>query len=137
MLLGLLVMNNSEKSFLALLRAGLWEQSVSLLSHGKVDFSVVYEIAEDQSVIGLVSAGIEHVTDIKVPQNCALRFIGTTLQMEQRSAAMNNFIKILITRLMSSGLEAVLVKGQGIAQCYERPLSSACGDIDLLLDKKN
>ena len=30
-----------------------------------------------------------------------------------------------------------MVKGQGIAQCYERPLWRACGDVDLLLDKDN
>jgi hypothetical protein len=30
-----------------------------------------------------------------------------------------------------------LVKGQGIAQCYERPLWRACGDVDLFLDDYN
>ena len=28
----------------------------------------------------------------------------------------------------------MLIKGQGVGQCYERPLWRACGDIDLLLD---
>jgi hypothetical protein len=31
----------------------------------------------------------------------------------------------------------LLIKGQGIAQCYERPLWRACGDVDLLLDAEN
>ena len=31
----------------------------------------------------------------------------------------------------------LLVKGQGIAQCYSRPLWRSCGDIDLLLSKEN
>jgi len=37
-------------------------------------------------------------------------------------------------RLRAAGVETLLVKGQGIAQCYERPLWRASGDIDLLVD---
>ena len=31
----------------------------------------------------------------------------------------------------------MLVKGQGVGQCYERPLWRSCGDVDLFLDSKN
>lgn len=30
----------------------------------------------------------------------------------------------------------VLIKGQSVAQCYERPLWRASGDVDLLFDRK-
>ena len=41
------------------------------------------------------------------------------------------------TKLRLDGIYALIVKGQGIAQCYERPLWRTSGDIDLLLDEVN
>ena len=50
---------------------------------------------------------------------------------------MNKFIESLITRINEAGIQALLVKGQGVAQCYERPMWRSAGDIDLLLDADN
>lgn len=123
--------------FLNLLRAGLWEKEVRLSPYKDIDFSEVYRIAEEQSVIGLIAAGLEHVSDVKVPQQWALQFAGQTIQLEQRNKAMNAFIAKLIGMLRNEDVYTLLVKGQGIAQCYERPLWRACGDVDLYLSKDN
>lgn len=37
--------------------------------------------------------------DIKVPQDVALEFVGSTLQLEQRNISMNVFIADLINKL--------------------------------------
>lgn len=37
----------------------------------------------------------------------------------------------------SSDMQHWLVKGQGVAQCYERPLWRSCGDVDLFFDAEN
>lgn len=123
--------------FYALLQAGLWEKDVQLLQYGRIDFKEVIQLAEEQSVVGLVTAGLEHVIDTKVSHDSLVPFIGRTLQIEQRNKAMNDFIAKLINLLNEKGIKAVLVKGQGVAQCYERPLWRACGDVDLLLDDEN
>lgn len=123
--------------FLNLLRAGLWEKEVRLSPYKDIDFSEVYRIAEEQSVIGLIAAGLEHVSDVKVPQQCALQFAGQAIQLEQRNKAMNAFIEKLIGILRQHGVYTLIVKGQGVAQCYERPLWRACGDVDLLLSPDN
>lgn len=130
-------MDNNQKAFFELLRAGLWEKEVRLSPYKNIDFSEVYRIAEEQSVIGLVAAGFEHVSDVKVPQQIALQFAGQTIQLEQRNKAMNAFIAKLISRLRDEDIYTLLVKGQGIAQCYERPLWRACGDVDLYLSNDN
>ena len=135
--LGKMVMNSSEHVFLSLLKAGLWEQCVSILLYGDIDYAKINRLSEEQSVVGLVSAGIEQVADIKVPQEWTLQVVGATLQIEQRNEAMNAFIEALMARLALADIDAILVKGQGVAQCYERPLWRACGDIDSLLDKDN
>lgn len=122
--------------FFALLRAGLWEQDVELQKYGDADYSQVLQLAEEQSVVGLVAAGSDHVIDLTIPKADKFQFIGQTLQLEQRNLAMNAFVAALIQRLRDAGIYTVLVKGQGVAQCYERPLWRACGDVDLFFDSE-
>ena len=50
---------------------------------------------------------------------------------------MNSFIAQLVETLRKEKIETLLVKGQGIAQCYDRPFWRASGDIDLFLDDEN
>lgn len=129
--------DNSIKAFLELIRAGLWEKEARLLSFDKVDYDVVMRLAEEQSVVGLVTAGLEHVQDVKVPKELLLQFVGQALQLEQQNLSMNAFIASFIERIRREGIYIILVKGQGIAQCYEKPLWRACGDVDLLLSDSN
>ena len=39
--------------------------------------------------------------------------------------------------MREAGIYSVLVKGQGVGQCYERPLWRSCGDVDLFFDAEN
>ena len=127
-------LNTNQESFFAMVRAGLWESEVRLSQYKEIDFNEIYRLAQEQSVIGLVTAGMEHVVDFKVPQEVLLQFIGSSLQTEQQNRAMNEFIERLIEKLRKEDIYALLVKGQGIAQCYSRPLWRISGDIDLLLN---
>ena len=54
--------NNTQQAFFALVRAGLWEKEVRLLPYGEVDYSEVMRLAQEQAVVGLVAAGLGHVT---------------------------------------------------------------------------
>lgn len=128
--------NNSIQAFFELLRAGLWEKDARLSQYKDIDYSAIMRLAEEQSVVGLVAAGLEHVVDVKVSQVWALQFAGQTIQLEQRNKAMNAFIADLILKLRKD-VYAILVKGQGIAQCYEKPLWRSSGDVDLLLSESN
>lgn len=128
---------NTINIFFALLRGGLWEKEVSILPFGVLNFADVRRLAEEQSVVGLIAAGLEHVADERVPKKDVLQFIGQTLQMEQRNLAMNYFIGVLVDKMREEGIYTLLIKGQGIAQCYERPLWRSCGDVDFLLSDDN
>ena len=128
---------HSQEFFLELVRAGLWEKEARLSEFNCIDYSRVLSLAEEQSVVGLVTAGLEQVKDVKVPQEELLQFIGSTLQIEQQNQAMNGFLVKLTKIFMKERVHAILVKGQGVAKCYEKPLWRASGDIDLLLDEKN
>lgn len=131
------ILRNNVEAFYALLRAGLWEQNVQLTPYGIIDYSSIYKLAEEQSVVGLIAAGLEHIVDAKVPKEDVLKFVGTALRLEQRNTAMNALIAILVSKLRSSDIYTLLVKGQGISLCYERPLWRACGDVDFYLSEEN
>lgn len=123
--------------FFELVRAGLWETEVQLSQYKDIDYSGVLSLAEEQSVVGLVAAGLEQVTDLKVPKEHILQFVGQTLQIEQNNNAMNLFIGVLIDKMRAEGIYTLLVKGQGIAQCYLRPQWRSCGDVDFFLSEDN
>ena len=131
----MLSLDNNTKAFLSLVRAGLWETDARLSKFEVIDYLRVLQLSEEQSVIGLVAAGFEKVSDTKVPKEIALKIVGQTLQLEQRNTLMNKYLASLVNLLRQQGIYSVLVKGQGVAQCYERPLLRACGDIDLYLNK--
>ena len=130
------MLSNNSNVFLELVRAGLWEKDGRLSHIKEIGFNVVYRLAEEQSVVGLVLAGLEH-SDVKPPQELLLQWIGEVQMIEQQNKAMNEFVAKLIEKLRAADVYAILVKGQGIAQCYKRPLWRLPGDVDLLLSKEN
>ena len=164
------------EAFFALLRAGIWE-NVMVLGRAKrqsrvngegvmvngspltisdgVDWNKVLDLAEEQSVVGLLAAGIETVQGSSqseaakssaglkvhgsplVPKPIALQFVGRTVQLEQCNQAMNQFIAELVEKMREAGIYTLLVKGQGVARCYERPLWRSCGDVDFFMSTAN
>lgn len=132
--------SNTQEQFFELIRAGLFpDKEARILEHGSsVDWRGLYCLAEEQAVMGLIAAGIENLPTSERPaKEVALQFAGQTIQLEQRNKAMNAFVAKLIEKFREEDVYTLLVKGQGIAQCYERPLWRASGDIDLLLSPDN
>ena len=131
--------NNTEckQVFFSLLRSGLWEQPVRLSIYGKIDYAMVYQFADNQSVVGLIAAGLEHVEDVKVLKTDALPFLKKVFSLEQRNMAMNEFIRVIVKRMRGAGIYTTLVKGQEVAQCYTRPQWRSSGDIDFFMSDEN
>ena len=134
--------DNTIEVFFALVKAGLWECSndnLNLNLDEKVDWEQVYKLAHEQSVVGLVAAGIERLknanVNLNLNQKLLFQFIGEVQMIELQNKAMNAFINQLIDDLRKANIYALIVKGQGVAQCYERPLWRSSGDIDLYLNE--
>lgn len=130
-------LTNNSKPFFALIKAGLWEKEINLSDYGEINFQRLYDLAKEQAVFGLVAAGFEHVSDIKIPKEILLKFVVQSLQIEQQNIAMNNFIEMLVEKSRKADVYALMVKGQGVAQCYERPLWRSPGDVDFYLSDDN
>lgn len=129
-------MNKNQQVLLELVRAGLWRREVQLLPSDNMDFTQIYRLAQEQSLLGIVLAGLEF-SSVKPPQVLLLQWIGEVQVLEQQNKAMNLFIEKLFEVLRNADIYALLVKGQGIAQCYEKPLWRSCGDVDLFLSEDN
>lgn len=133
--------------FFELLKVGLWggqrpvQEFKSLKVQDSVDWEKVYQLAQEQAVQGIVLRGIEELKanhiELSVPRVLLLQWIGEARVIEQQNKDMNAFVADLIEKLRKEDVYAILVKGQGIAQCYETPLWRACGDVDLLLSESN
>ena len=140
--------DNTGSVFFELLKAGLWGEADANLNVNHnlfegVDWQKAYQLAQEQSVLGLVLAGLEQYKnlnanlDFNIPKVLLLQWIGEVQIIEKQNKDMNAFIAELIEKLRKEDIYAILVKGQGIAQCYEKPLWRSSGDVDLLLSKDN
>lgn len=127
---------NNQGILLTLIRAGLWEIEARPSSLEDINWEEIYRLASEQRVLGLALAGIEH-SNVKPPQELLLQMIGEVQMIEQTNKAMNKFIEKLVGDMREADIYTLLVKGQGLAQCYEKPLWRSSGDVDLLLSKYN
>ena len=139
---------NNQLALFALVKAGLWDDQRSVREFNvqdfkDVDWEKIYQLAQEQSVQGIVLAGIEKTNanrsnnTNRPPQELLLQWIGEVQMIEQQNKAMNKFVASLIEKLRRENVYTLLVKGQGIAQCYEKPLWRCSGDVDLLLSDSN
>ena len=107
------------------------DKEISLLTHslpGKALEQYSKKCLIDEIV---VTNNIEGVRSTRKDISDALQIL------EQQNMAMNQFVAELIEKLRRTDIYTLLVKGQGVAQCYVRPLWRACGDVDLLLSAEN
>ena len=134
------------KFYLELLRIGLKVGSVLDKDFNTpvlkdLEWNDVYHLAQEQAVQGIVLQGIDwfknHDSRFTVPQVLLLQWIGEVQVIEQRNKAMNSFVANLIENLRKNDIYALLVKGQGVAQCYDNPLWRSSGDVDLFLSEEN
>jgi len=137
-----MMIKDTERAFFELLKAGLWSEiNPSIRIDGATDWKGVYQLAQEQSIQGFVLRGIEGLRakgiELSVPKVLLLQWIGEVQVIEQRNKAMNVYIAELIEEMRSQGIYTLLVKGQGLAQCYNRPNWRSSGDVDLLLSKDN
>lgn len=130
-------MSKETEIFFELLRAGLWEREAHCTSFEGANFDELFRITKEQSMFGPVVAGMEHVEDRSAIKQHIRPFASKVVKIEKRNTLMNKFIGVLFEKMRAAGILAMLVKGQGIAQCYAKPMYRASGDVDLLLDEEN
>lgn len=122
-----------KEQFFELLRSGLWGGSCDLSLFDKsTDWNAIYRLAWQQAVTGLVFDGIQTLPEDKRPSRMFyLKWCGALSHMEEANRKLNKELGEIYAMYRAYGMEPILLKGQGIAQCYRNPLHRQCGDIDL------
>lgn len=120
--------------FFILLRAGLWEkepEDLSLFPLSGIGWQKVFDMAKRQTVTGIVYDGLCRLPDGLMPaEGELLHWVAEINAIEVRNRRMNAVLSELYSLFGNSGVNPVLLKGQGVALLYGHPLLRACGDID-------
>jgi hypothetical protein len=125
----------TDSQFFALLRSGLWNEVPERVSFvGGVDWEALYRLSFTQTVVPLVTDGINRLPREFLPNDRPERldpFLADMMATAKRNRTLDTFIPKLFHALDS--IPVLLVKGQSLAQDYPDPERRQPGDIDLLL----
>lgn len=120
----------AEEAFFHLLRLSLEPHEDVVTKLDDEEWQEVYAIACKQAMAGVVLDGAECLRH-KPPVRVLLPWIGTVEQVEQRNRLMNRMVVKIDVKFRQEGMDHVLLKGQGIAALYRKPLHRMSGDVDL------
>ena len=94
----------------------------------------IYGVVMRQAVVGIAFAGIEKLPkELMPPQMLLFQWIGTAEQIKQQNKHVDAQTAKIWRQLKDDGLEAAILKGQGIATLYGLELGALrqSGDIDI------
>lgn len=128
-----------QKQFFSLLRSGLWgtEADASLFD-ASTDWMALFQIAKSQSTLALVYDGILTLPrELRPERRLFLQWSNIVAQIEEENDHLNDRLHEVFRIFQDAGLSPVLLKGQGVAQCYRQPEHRQCGDIDVFIGKRD
>lgn len=111
---------------------------------GKREWSAIYEIAQKQSLLGVVFDGIQKMSDIakikgesmEMDVDLLMKWMGICRQIEKRNHQLDEAIGKISAMFQKKGFRSCILKGQGNALTYPRPEHRTAGDIDIWLSGK-
>ena len=111
---------------------------------GKREWSAIYEIAQKQSLLGVVFDGIQKMSDIakikgesmEMGVDLLMKWMGICRQIEKRNHQLDEAIGKISAMFQKKGFRSCILKGQGNALTYPRPEHRTAGDIDIWLSGK-
>ena len=121
-----------EEAFFKLVRLALGtcrDQNVRLDAAG---WAAVYETARKQALAAVVLDGVEKLPlSQKPPMDVLMPWINMVQQVEELNRRMNRLLVMVCDKFRQEDMPCVVLKGQGNALFYPRPLHRMPGDIDL------
>ncbi len=125
--------NLTRNAFFSLLRSGLWNVSANKeyfpLSNSQ--WLEIFQLARKQTVEGIVHDGIMTLPVEFFPaKDLIYKWTVAVDAIERQNRLMDQRINELVSFFSQKGLKVYLLKGQGVAHCYNQPNHRICGDID-------
>ena len=98
-------------------------------------WQVLYEMAEEQSLLGVLFRGVEKLPANQRPDvELLLSWAGNAIQLEEENRQMNRECVRLTQLFAKEKRRSAILKGQANALLYPDPLSRQPGDIDIWVE---
>ena len=119
--------------FFELIQVSLGNRSQLSRTPSIYEWNELYEVAVDQAVTGIAFVGIQILPEYQwAPQKLLLQWIGITEHIRLRNKEVDKETSEIWNRLKDDGLDAAILKGQGVALAYgDLAPYRQSGDIDI------
>ena len=132
-----MTLNKIENAFFELLRIALGTQEKMTVALNDAEWKDVAQMAVKQSVLGILFTAVETLPEEQRPYNDLYidmyKWVDT---IEQRNEHMNKLTASVSNRFRKDGFPNCILKGQGVALLYPKPLRRHSGDVDVWLKGK-
>lgn len=124
---------NTEELFIQLLQIAIGRRQQLSEKPSSKKWLSIYELANEQAVAGICIAGVDKLPKEQMPpQMMLLEWIGQSEQIRQQNSYLDKLTVRIWKQLNGDGLNAAILKGQGLAQEYGELASlRQSGDIDV------
>ncbi len=119
-----MVKDPNIQAFFELIQVALGNRAQLSVIPEEEEWGAIYEEAMRQSVAGVCLAGVERLAAVNrgqlvnMPQMLKLKWIGLVEQIKQQNKYVDEQTAKIWKQLKEDGLEAAILKGQGIATMY-------------------
>ena len=136
-------MNDIYNKFFQLLRLTIGS-STDIPQIQKEEWKSIYEIAQKQSLVGVIFDGIQKMSDatkatgdlMEMDINLLMNWMGICKQIEKRNYQLDEAVGKLTAWFEKEGFRSCILKGQGNALMYPCPGHRTAGDIDIWVSGK-
>ena len=130
-------MKNIRNKFFQLLRLAIGTSS-EIPDVKPEEWAAIYEMVKKQSLLGIAFDGIEKMGNaVRMDSDLLMTWIGRCKQIERRNLQLNEAVVKVSEYFKKNGFEACILKGQGNALMYPKPLHRTPGDIDVWVSGKD
>lgn len=136
-------MNDIYNKFFQLLRLTIGSSTdIPLIQ--KEEWKNIYEIAQKQSLIGVIFDGIQKMSDatkatgdsMEMDINLLMNWMGICKQIDKRNHQLDEAVGKVTAWFEKEGFRSCILKGQGNALMYPCPGHRTAGDIDIWVSGK-
>ncbi len=121
--------------FFELIQLSLGRRDCFSLCPSEKDWDELFELAKKQALVGVLFTGVERLPEEqRPPKDILLKWFAMTEMIEKENRRMNDIAVRVQERFLKDGFRSCILKGQGVATLYPKPLRRQSGDIDIWLE---
>lgn len=131
-------MKSLDALFFKFVRCGLWNKASAIDSiPSEMEWKQLFVLFRQQAVSGIFVSALENLKKEDVPEAIRIKAALSAVTLEKANAKLNKVLAEVGKIFDENGILHTVVKGPSVAQCYDKPLWRAPGDIDFFLPQQS